>query len=247
MRHTAPFVELGRAKAGAGTHSTCPRGRKREQACAFSGKLLPRRDAILSADRQMTQLADVAPSGPKPSRLFFSTPLPDTGSACDCRFKRNAAGRLARSARSLRRDATHTPVATENHATVAGPIPGGKSAAHPWTTAERTGSVILRGACRIGRFSDGAIFRQAVFRPLQFQTDRLPGHRKLPNVGTGQLLPIQGSLSHCPNGVPMRGRRSDQRESDGKGSAVSDFSAAHPWKTVERTYRAPAQSQFCRG
>jgi hypothetical protein len=64
-------------------------------------------------------------------------------------------------------------------------------------------------------------------RQGHFKTARLPGHRRLPNVGTGQLLPLQGSLSHCPNVVPMRGRRSDQKESDGKRSAVSDFSAAH--------------------
>jgi hypothetical protein len=71
MRDTAPLAEVGRAKAGAGTRSTCPRGRKREEACAFTGKLRPWRDATLSADRQTTQLADVAPSGPKPVKPRF--------------------------------------------------------------------------------------------------------------------------------------------------------------------------------
>jgi hypothetical protein len=54
---------------------------------------------------------------------------------------------------------------------------------------------------------------------------RSPSHRKLPNVGTGQLLPIQGSLSHCPNDGPPLGARGERRKTFGRerllgGSAV---------------------------
>ena len=69
MMRDTPLTEVGRAKAG--THSTRPGGPKHDVACPFSGKLRPRCDASLSADRQTTHLAGVAPSGPKPGKPRF--------------------------------------------------------------------------------------------------------------------------------------------------------------------------------
>jgi hypothetical protein len=68
MRDTAPARPATRPcwPLKAGTHATCSGGRKHEEAGPFSGKFRPpkfcsRRDATLSADSQMTQLAGVAP------------------------------------------------------------------------------------------------------------------------------------------------------------------------------------------
>jgi len=175
MRDTAPLAEVGRAKAGAGTHSTCARGRKREEACPFSCKLRPRRDA------------------------------------------------------------THSPVITEHHATVAGPIPAGKSAAHPWTTAECTGTMPSRGCGKSfggGGMSHSAIFKQCDFQTCDFQTGvsrrvifktgAISGHidcqviASYPMLGRDNFSRYRGvcptvpMLSRCGAGARIKGSMTDK-------------------------------------